>query len=314
MCDLSIIIVSWNARAYLVQALASIADTAPPGLALEVIVVDNDSRDGSPEAVERDWPAVRLIRSGANLGFAKANNLGIRQCRGRLVALVNSDVTVLPDCLARLAAFLDAHPRAGMAGPEVLNPDGTRQASHWDFPSWRGALGRMLALDTLARRLAPPAPPPGGAAAPASGVDVLSGCFIVMRREALEQVGLLDEDFYIYGEDMDLCRRFHAAGWGVVLLPAARAIHAGGASSANAPVRFFLELQKANLHYWTKHHGRPGRVFFLGTTFIHHLLRLVPSVIIYLVRPSLRLTIQNKIKRSAACMKWILHPSRSAIN
>jgi GT2 family glycosyltransferase len=113
---------------------------------------------------------------------------------------------------------------------------------------------------------------------------------------------------------MDLCRRFHEAGWQVRYYPEACAIHAGGASSANAPIRFFLELQKANLHYWTKHHGRAGRLFFLANTFIHHLLRLLPGVIIYVVLPPRRNTISQKIKRSAACMKWIIHDtSRSGL-
>jgi GT2 family glycosyltransferase len=278
--------------------------------------------------VEASFPQVRLLRSGANLGFARANNLGIRQSRGRLVGLVNSDVTVLPECLDRLVEFMDAHPRVGMAGPEVLNPDGSLQNSHWDFPSVGGMLARVAALDTVARKInfksqisnfkfqisnhntntntnakANSNPNANSSVLP---VDVLSGCFMVLQREALERVGLLDEDFYIYGEDMDLCRRFHAAGWEVVYYTGARAIHAGGASSANAPVRFFIELQKANLQYWTKHHGRVGGLFFKGATLIQHLLRLAGSGIIYSFVPHLRPVTRQKIQRSAKCIEWLL--------
>ena len=342
MCELSVVIVSWNAREYLLGAVDSILTTARRH-GVEIIVVDNASGDGSPEAVAARFPDVTLIRNPTNLGFARANNIGIRAGHGRLVALVNSDVTVLPECLDTLIDFMDAHPRAGMAGPLVLNTDGTVQHSHWDFPSRGGALARTLALDTLVKRGARSAERGEGAlarmlgldtlrlklakepAAPAAStgtvttsaandgaaVEVLSGCFMVLRRTALEEVGLLDEDFYIYGEDMDLCRRFHAAGWEVHHVAAARAIHAGGASSANAPVRFFLELQKANLHYWTKHHGRGGRRFFLANTFIHHLLRLVPRVMMYVLYPPRRILTSQKIKRSAACMKWILGHARS---
>lgn len=310
MCDLSLVIVSWNARDYLIQALESIAaTTARHGV--EVIVVDNDSADGSPEAVEAGFPQVRLIRSGANLGFARGNNLGIPRCRGRLVGLVNSDVTVLPECLDRLIEFMDAHPRVGMAGPQVLNTDGSLQNSHWDFPSVGGMLARIMALDTLARRLRIVDTPArktreGGDADTIRHVDVLSGCFMVLRREALEQVGLLDENFYIYGEDMDLCRRFHAAGWEVVYHPGARAIHAGGASSANAPLRFFLELQKANLQYWTKHHGRVGGLFFKAATLLQHLLRLAWGVAVYPFAARQRAASRLKIKRSAKCIEWLL--------
>lgn len=317
MCELSIVIVSWNARDYLLGAVESILATTRRHT-LELIVVDNASSDGSPEAVAARHPGVTLIRNPSNLGFARANNIGIRASRGRLVALINSDVTVLPECIDSLVEFMDAHPRVGMAGPLVLNTDGSVQHSHWDFPSRGGALARTLALDTLRLKMAPAAASPVAALPSAAAdegvaVEVLSGCFMVLRREALDRVGLLDEDFYIYGEDMDLCRRFHAAGWQVRHLAAARAIHAGGASSANAPVRFFIELQKANLHYWTKHHGRAGRRFFLATTFIHHLLRLIPGVIIYLAYPPRRLPTSQKIKRSAACMKWILDHGRSEL-
>lgn len=309
MIDVSLIIVSWNAKEHLTNCLRSI-EYGLKRYQGEVIVVDNQSSDGSPAAAREVYPQVRLIENEENLGFAKANNIGIREAAGRYVGLVNSDVIVLPDCLDRLIQFLDQHPRCGIVGPEVLNTDGSLQPSHWSFPSVSNSLRRTLALDTAGLKIARAAHPQPEAepTEPLTiGVDVLSGCFQLIRREALERVGLLDDGFFMYGEDMDLCRRFHAAGWEVIYTTGARAIHAGGASSANAPLRFFLEMQKANLRYWTKHHGLPGRCFFLANAFFHHLFRLLPSMAMYLVRPSLRMMIRPKIQRSTACLEWLLH-------
>lgn len=308
MPDVSLIIVSWNARRHLVNCLRSV-QYGLKRFSGEVIVVDNQSSDGSPEAAQEAYPSALLIRNERNLGFAKANNIGIERAGGRYLALVNSDVIILPECLDRLIEFMDAHPQVGLAGPQVLNTDSTLQASHWDFPTVGNSLRRTLAVDTLWRKLtrAERQKELLDAEPTARPVDVLSGCFLLIRREAFAQVGGLDEGYFMYGEDMDLCRRYHQAGWGVEYYTGARAIHAGGASSANAPVRFFLEMQKANLRYWTKHHGLAGRAFYLANTLVHHLLRLPPNAALYLVRPSRRVSTGHKLLRSTACLDWALH-------
>lgn len=315
MCDVSLIIVSWNARRYLLDCLGSI----PAGLSRyggETLVVDNLSTDGGPREVEACYPQVKLIRNQENLGFAKANNIGIRASRGRYVCLVNSDVTLLPGCLDRLIEFMDAHPHIGIVGPKILNPDRTLQASCWDFPSVPGALRRTLALDSAQARVRRhlPLPATNGPEATAQQVEVLSGCCLLIRRRALDQVGLLDEGFFMYDEDVDLCRRFHEARWRVVYYTGAQAIHAGGASSANAPVRFFLELQKADLRYWAKHHGPLGKGFYRLNTLLHHLLRLIPQSFLYLVRPSRRMALKPKLERSSACIGWLLLGSKRKVS
>jgi len=305
MFDVSIIIVSWNAKRHLLNCLNSLENTAK-GYSQEIIIVDNASSDGSPDAVARQFPQVRLIKNKENLGFARANNIGIHQSSGRYICLVNSDVIVLNGCIENLISFMDNHPTAGMAGPRILNPDRTLQPSCRHFPTIWNNLCQALGLNRLF---------PKSAFCSywimnywshdsIRSVDALSGCFWMVRRKALNEVGPLDEEFFIYGEDLDWCRRFHQAGWDVVFYPMAEAIHIGAASSANSPVKFYLEMQKADLHYWQKHHGSIGRTVYLAIILLRHLLRVVLIGLLYLFRPSHRETISFKLKRSLACIRW----------
>ena len=132
--DISVVIVAWNARRYVELCLDSLVD-APPRRSMEVIVVDNASSDDTIEIIEARYPWVKLIKSTENLGFSKGNNVGIRQCEGRYIALVNPDVIVLPGCLDALADFLDQNPKVGNVGPRVLNPDRTMQSTCRQFPT-----------------------------------------------------------------------------------------------------------------------------------------------------------------------------------
>ncbi len=307
----SVIIVSWNAKEFLRGCLDSLA--AHPGRRpLEVIVVDNASADGSEALVVAAYPDVRLIRAGANLGFARANNLGMRASRGRWLLLVNSDAQVLPGCIDALVDRLEADPATGLAGPRITGADGLLQRSCRGFPTLWNMACRALGLDTLL-----------GAWRPFSGyalhwwaqedtrdVDILTGCFWALRRSAWAQVGGLDEAFFIYGEDMDWCRRFRDAGWRVTFLASAHAIHFGGGSSRNAPVRFFLEKQRADLQYWRKHHGGWRANAYLGLAMLHMALRVAG----YSARAGLRLGdlpgARLKIARSAECLRLLLRLAR----
>ena len=148
---LAIVIVSWNAKGYLLDCLRSIHEH-PFHSSLEVVVVDNHSSDGSPKAVAEQFPQVTLIRNGTNLGFARGNNLGITQTNSRYVALINSDVVVLPGCLNRLVEYMDAHPEVGLCGPRILNPDGSLQPSCRKKPRLWGSLCTTFSLHQLFRR------------------------------------------------------------------------------------------------------------------------------------------------------------------
>ncbi len=264
--DLSIVIVSWNARSHLVNCLKSIEDTGS-GLAYEVIVVDNASSDGSPEAVRQGgFRNVRLVETDANLGFAKGNNIGIKLGSGRYYCLINSDVVVLPGCLREMLSFMETDPAIGLAGPRLLNGNGNYQTSCREMPRLGNQLARALFINTsLADR--------NYKSDSSAEVELLAGSFWVARREAVAQVGLLDERFFFYAEDIDWCKRFHQAGWSVCFHPHARAVHFGNASSDTAPDRFNLELQRASLQLWQKYNGRLGTAAYLLICILRHVLR-----------------------------------------
>ncbi len=306
----SVVIVSWNAKDYLAQCLTSLA-AGVCNYPMEIIVVDNASNDGSPDMVAKQFPNVRLIRNSANLGFAKANNFGLREARGKYIALVNSDVKVLANCLTKLVDFCDAHPDAGMVGPRVQNGDGSLQRSCRGFPSVGNMFCRAFALDVMF----PKARIFGGYLMPhwahdkVKTVDILSGCFWVARAQALKKVGLLDESFFMYGEDMDWCKRFWKGGWKLYFVPDAEAIHYGGASSANSPVRFFIEKQRADLQYWKKHHSWPAQQAYFWISCGHHSLRAVCYAGVQLVRRSGANEKGFKVNRGLKCLKWMLTPS-----
>jgi GT2 family glycosyltransferase len=302
--DISVVIVGWNAKHYLELCLESMA-AAPPRRSIEIIVVDNASADGSAEMIESRFPYVKLIRSTENLGFAKGNNVGIRQCQGRNIALVNPDVIVFSGCLDALADFLDENPKVGNVGPRVLNPDMSLQSSCRRFPTlWnnfcsatglatgfknsRFFAGEHMFYFPHDRTLA---------------VDILVGCFSMIRREAFDQVGLLDENLFMYGDDVDWCRRCWKAGWQVVFYPGAQVIHDRGKITAPYPVRFALAQQKSVLYYWRKHHGFWGEMGIRSIMLSRHLVRYTATVVAGLACGKSSAEAGVKKQVSGACLR-----------
>jgi GT2 family glycosyltransferase len=279
----SIIIVSWNACRLLEECLESLRERVI--VPHEIIVVDNASADGSAEMVEARFPAVRLMRAGSNLGFARANNLGIHQSRGRYIALINSDVRVLPGCVDQLVEFLDSHPDAGMVGPKVVYPDLSKQNTCRHFPS----VWRTFCEVFYLYRLFPRSPWFSGEQMwyfdndRQMEVEVLSGCFLVVRKTAVEDFGLLDEDFFFYCEDIDWSIRRNQAGWKAYFAPGSRAIHHGGGSAANDSDRFTVAHYLTRLQLWRKH--QPA-----GAQVCHRLLISFQSTLRLAVHGCLALT------------------------
>lgn len=302
----SVVIVSWNAQNYLEECLNSLNEEVCK-YPMEIIVVDNASSDGSPDMVLDKFPHVKLIRNAENLGFAKANNIGIRESSGNYIALVNSDVHVLSNCITLLVKHCALNPEIGMAGPFIIGGDGKQQRSCRGFPGLWNMLCRALALDVIF----PKSKWFGGYFLTfwnhdtCSQVDILSGCFWLVRKKALDDVGLLDESFFIYGEDMDWCKRFWASGWSIMFFPDAEAIHYGGASSSIAPVRFFIEKQRADLQYWKKHHSRLAVKCFFVISCVHHGLRIVGYLIALCLRREKPRICIYKMRRGFACLKWM---------
>jgi GT2 family glycosyltransferase len=306
MIRLSIVIVTWNAKKYVAECLDSL-QTCSNDPETEIIVVDNSSTDGTPELVRDSYPRITLIRNEENLGFAKANNVGIRKSTGEYVFLINSDVHVLDGCVEQMMDYLKQDPRIGLLGPKMLGADRNSYRSYMGEPTLWRCFCRALALDVLF----PNSRNFGGYLMPyfkrdhIAEVDVLNGWFWATRREALNQVGLLDETFFMYGEDIDWSKRFREAGWKVVYFPKAESIHYGGASSSKAPIRFYIEMQKANYQYWKKHYGRASQLTYLLMNWIEQSARLIGHTFMRFVgkKPS---DASFKAKRSMACICWIM--------
>ena len=259
--DLSIVVLSWNTEDLLVACLEAVEASmaSDPDLAVEVIVVDNASSDPSAATVAARFPDFTLIVNDRNLGYAAGNNVGLRVASGRHVMLLNSDTEVAPDAFRRLVTYLDEHPDCGAVGPQLLNVDGTLQRACMRFPG----LGVLIGFDTWF-----------GERWPLEGViddyfyrdfdhvesrdvDQPPAAALVVPRAVYDEVGLLDEDLFLFFNDVDFCRRVHAAGYKIHFLAEACVTHHGGASTARYG-DFALEWHKNRNRYYRKAYGVPG--------------------------------------------------------
>jgi GT2 family glycosyltransferase len=297
--DVSLIILSWNTKDYLLGCLRSIEETMD-GLDYEVLVVDNDSADGSPEAARAGgFSRLKVIETGSNLGFAAGNNVGMRAAAGRYHVLINSDMVLKPGCVQEMVAFMDAHPKVGVASPRLRNSDGSSQTNCRREPHLLNHFGRAVFINSY---LADPAYR-GEATAE---VEILAGAFWVARREAVDEVGLLDEDFFFYGEDLDWCHRFRAAGWQVCYHPKAEAIHFGGVSSGLDTDRFSIALLRGRLQLWEKYHGRASSLLYLLIALLYEGLRLGLCGLRWLIPGADRRAIATKAKQHTTGLRWNL--------
>ena len=251
---------SWNAKDDLRDCLASLPQGTDSFDAVEVVVVDNASSDGSPQMVEAEFPDVLLLKSPINEGFGAGNNRALMHLTAPYALLINSDATVYAGDIDRLLAFADATPQAGIIGPKVLNPDGTIQYSCRRFPTFAAGLFRNVYLG----RLFPNNKPAADYLMQdfdhneTRDVDWLSGCAMLVRNEFIEQVGVFDaETFFMYCEDMDWCLRAHQADWRVIYYPDASVTHAIGHSSSKAASQMIVAHHRSMWRMYRKH-----RAFF----------------------------------------------------
>ena len=255
--DVSVIIVNWNTEGLLRDCLNSIYEQAGE-VDYEVIVVDNASTDGSAEMVRHDFPDVVLIENRDNRGFAAANNQGIAMAQGRYILLLNTDTIVLDYAIDKAVSFADAHPEAAVVGCRVLNPNRTLQTTCFMFPS----ILNMLLSSSYLYKLFPKSKLFGRERMAwwdrndTREVDVVTGCFMMVRREAIDKVGVMDERFFMYGEETDWCYRFKQAGWKVFFTPCAEIIHLGGQSSKKIATEMGLQLWGSILQFINKHRPR----------------------------------------------------------
>jgi N-acetylglucosaminyl-diphospho-decaprenol L-rhamnosyltransferase len=273
MPPLAVVVVSWNVRGLLGACLRSLcADLTTSGLQADIWVVDNGSTDGTPEMVVEAFPQVHLIASPENLGFAPGNNLAIRAIlqntqhatrNTQYVWLLNPDTEVRPGATAALVAALEAHPRAGVAGAKLLYADGSLQQSAFRFPGLVQLAFEFLPL------------PPRFYDTPLNGryprrlyegpapflIDHPLGAAMMVRVEAVAQVGLLDERYRMYCEEIDWCWRMRRAGWRALCVPAAHVVHHAGRSTAQVPIPSFVNLWTSRARLYARHHGPLTRRF-----------------------------------------------------
>jgi GT2 family glycosyltransferase len=256
--DVSVIIVNWNTKKVLRDCLSSVCEQTKD-LDYEIIVIDNASIDGSTEMVRDEFQQVILVENVENRGFAAANNQGIALAKGRYILLLNSDTIVCDNAIEKTVRYADSLPNAAVVGCQVLENSDTIQMTCFRFPSvahiFLSASGlsklfkrnkilgreRMLWWDRKSER----------------EVDVVSGMFMLVRRDAIDEVGFMDEDYFLYFEETDWCYRFAKAGWKRMFWPGARIVHCngGGKSSDQASVRMFVQFQKSRCIFFKKHHG-----------------------------------------------------------
>jgi len=288
MKHLSIVIVSWNVRTLLRNCLLSVRESLEQmaGDSVEVVVVDNASHDGTVDMLREQFPWARLIENDVNRGFAQANNLGIRQSNGRYVLLLNPDTELCPGALPSLLTFMKNRPSAGAAGAHLLNPDHSLQVSCSRFPTLLNEFWRLLHLDVFTD-LARYSKETWLAATP-QAVDVVKGAALLVRRDVVERVGLLDEGYFMYTEEVDWCRQIKDAGWEIYWVPTARVIHYGGQSTRLEADQMFIELYRSKLQYFRKHSGIWAGQLYKMILLAAALARVVAIPPAILLRPDSR--------------------------
>jgi len=251
----------------------------PPtsNLQIEVIVVDNASSDSSVAMIEEEFPQVQLIANSENVGFTVGNNQGIAATRGRYILLLNPDTEIVGDALTTMVAYMDDHPQVGALGPQLLNPDGSIQSSRRRFPTIATAflestiLQQWFPRNRVTRHYYITDRPDDEV----QEVDWVTGACLLARRETIEEVGLLDEGFFMYSEELDWSRRIKAQRWQLIYLPTARVIHHGAQSSEQVKSFQHIQFQRSKIRYFRKHHG-PWQAavlrLFILATYLYQLI------------------------------------------
>lgn len=275
--ELSIIIVHYKTKDFTLDCLKSIFANPPTG-AYEIIVLDNGSNDGIREDLTNQFPAVRFMETGSNMGFAKANNLGIQNSRGDYILLLNSDTRVEGGLLQELADYMQFHPEIGVLGPRHIEKNRRFVPSCGKFPSLINELVRKIAhyqlktddfklRDYLDQKFAD-----------REHVDWVSGSCLMVRRKALKDSGLLDERFFMYFEDIDFCKRVQRAGWKICYYPNQSLIHYGGQSAKHNILKVMYENRKSQLYFSRIYFGRLGCMVVRIVLFFKYSLSLVTSL------------------------------------
>jgi GT2 family glycosyltransferase len=276
--DVSVVIVSWNTRDILRGCIRSVFEETK-GVSFEIFVVDNSSCDGSAAMVRAEFPTVKLIENAQNRGFAAANNQALRLASGRYTLLLNPDTLIVDDAISQCVRYADLHPDVGVVGCQVLENENRISNTGFAFPTpWNV----FLALSGLSRAF----PRSRIFGQPDLGwwkrdseqdLDVIPGMFMLVRREAIAQVGLLDEAYFIYSEETDWCYRFARAGWRRVFIPSAQIVHLDGGrkSTSQVSAKMFVQMQKSSMIYHRKNLGVTAWALVKGIYIASNAVRMV---------------------------------------
>lgn len=279
--DLSIVIVNYNTKDLLKQTIESVINNTK-GIEYEIWVVDNSSKDGSVEMVQEEFKSVKLIASKENLGFPKGNNVAIKKATGRYILLLNSDTKVIGDNLQNCVAYMDKHKDIGALGCKVELPDGTLDhACKRGFPTPEASLYYFLKLNKIMKNRKKY----GAYTAEYLGedevgeVDALMGAFMMIPRTVVDKVGMLDEEFFMYGEDIDWCYRIKEAGYKIMYYPKEKIIHFKGSSSKKKKAKTTYEFHRAMILFYRKHYNDKYNIFIKILVYIGVALRMILSMI-----------------------------------
>ena len=292
--DLSIIIVNWNTRTLLDQCLQSI-EANPPAGSYETWVIDNNSSDDSLAMLGDSHPPVRVIANAANTGFARANNQGMREAQGEVLLLLNSDTLVMPGAFDELFHTLRDNPRAGVVGSRLLNQDGTLQESWAAFPS--------LASEILGRNFRKRSRVTGQSGV--FQVDWVGGACMLVRAAAVHQVGLLDEQYFMYSEEVDWCYRMRMAGWLTLYAEKAEVIHLGGGSANRFSLNQLMRLYDSKLRFFRKNYGRLPASLLRAGLILAQLLRIVRHGLTSLTRPEQAAELRGRSQSQWQLVRWL---------
>jgi N-acetylglucosaminyl-diphospho-decaprenol L-rhamnosyltransferase len=255
--DLSVVTVSYNTRELLRGCLASVFSTLGSRLRFEVIVVDNASLDGSVAMIRGSFPEVRVLANSENVGFAAGSNQGIRESTGQYVILLNPDTVATDGALADMVRLMEERNEVGAAGPSLLFPDGSFQHSAFTFPTLPMIFLDFFPLNhrLLDSRLNGRYPRAWYAKGEPFAIDHPLGAALMVRRSVVDEVGLLDEDFFMYCEEIDWCMRIKRAGWQILCCPAAKIVHHAGQSTGQFREKMYVELHRSRYRLYEKHYA-----------------------------------------------------------
>ena len=300
--DVSLIIVTRNTCEQTTRAILSILDSLDT-LSKEIILVDNGSTDATPRVIPSKFPTIKYLRQECNLGFAAANNLGAREANGDFIVLLNSDARLQPDALGTAIHWIRAHPECGIAGAQLLNPNGSRQNSIANFPT----LATELLNKSLLRHLFPKRFP-GKKCQFVKPIEVESviGAFMLIRSDLWKALGGLDESYFFFFEETDLCVRASREGWKVCHLPQVQVWHEQGQSAKQMPSAARIEYWRSRYIFFRRHHGRLSQAALAVGLVLRLVVDWLATVLVLLLFLGTQPRWRNKLRTQTALLKWFL--------